>query len=517
MADEIKTPKQRNLAGGLLTLSQLQKKGKKVFRGKEFPRRQLGVLTDAGFLRPMIKGWYVAARPGEAPGDTTPWHAAMRDFIVAYCDHRFGETWHLSPVDSLREHAGATAPPKQIVVHAPAAANNTMDLPDLTSLFTYRDREAARGEQLEVIRGMRVLALPLALTRAPGTFFKTYPTDAQVALGNLKNAAELSRELLSGGHGVVAGRLIGALRAVGRGDIAAEIAATMKAAGYSVVESDPFDVTPHMLENSRPSSPYRLRMEIMWSTMRPQVARIVPAQPGLPSDPAKYLSAVDEAYTTDAYHSLSIEGYQVTDDLINRVAAGAWNPEKDEDDANTRNAMAALGYRKAFLAVQQSLANILRGDNAGEVVRADHNEWYRALFGPSVTAGLMKASDLAGYRNAQVYIRNARHVPPPREAVSDMMYTLFDLLAREGHPGVRAVLGHFFFVFIHPYMDGNGRIGRFLMNALMCSGGYPWTIIRVERREEYMSALDSASGDQDIVPFTEFIVSCIGEAKAAGR
>lgn len=37
------------------------------------------------------------------------------------------------------------------------------------------------------------------------------------------------------------------------------------------------------------------------------------------------------------------------------------------------------------------------------------------------------------------------------------------------YPGVRAVLGHFFFVYIHPYMDGNGRLGRFLMNALFAS------------------------------------------------
>jgi len=51
---------------------------------------------------------------------------------------------------------------------------------------------------------------------------------------------------------------------------------------------------------------------------------------------------------------------------------------------------------------------------------------------------------------------------------------------------VRIVLGHFFFVYIHLYMDGNGRIGRFLMNAMMAAGGYPWTIIPVETRDEYM-------------------------------
>ena len=67
------------------------------------------------------------------------------------------------------------------------------------------------------------------------------------------------------------------------------------------------------------------------------------------------------------------------------------------------------------------------------------------------------------------------------------------------------MLGHFVFVYIHPYMDGNGRIGRFLMNLMLASGGYPWTVIPVERRGDYMSALESASVRQDITPFATFI------------
>ena len=63
------------------------------------------------------------------------------------------------------------------------------------------------------------------------------------------------------------------------------------------------------------------------------------------------------------------------------------------------------------------------------------------------------------------------HAPLPREALADSMEMLFNLLANEPEPAVRAVLGHHLFVFIHPYFDGNGRIGRFLMNAMLASGG----------------------------------------------
>jgi hypothetical protein len=47
-------------------------------------------------------------------------------------------------------------------------------------------------------------------------------------------------------------------------------------------------------------------------------------------------------------------------------------------------------------------------------------------------------------------------------------------------------------------MDGNGRMGRFLMNLMMASGGYPWTIVPLERCRSYMSALESASVEGDI-------------------
>lgn len=113
--------------------------------------------------------------------------------------------------------------------------------------------------------------------------------------------------------------------------------------------------------------------------------------------------------------------------------------------------------------------------------------------------------DLAGYRSGPVYMRRSMHVPPPREAVRDCMPVLFDLLANEMEPSVRVVLGHFVFVYVHPYADGNGRMGRFLMNVMLASGGYPWTIVPLDRRDEYMSALEAASVRQDIRPFAVFV------------
>jgi Fic family protein len=89
------------------------------------------------------------------------------------------------------------------------------------------------------------------------------------------------------------------------------------------------------------------------------------------------------------------------------------------------------------------------------------------------------------------------------------MPVLFELLKNEQDARVRAVLGHFIFVYIHPYMDDNGRIARFLINAMLISGGYNWTVISVERRKEYMTALEKASASEDITDFTQFLTSLV--------
>lgn len=91
------------------------------------------------------------------------------------------------------------------------------------------------------------------------------------------------------------------------------------------------------------------------------------------------------------------------------------------------------------------------------------------------------------------------------EAVRDAMPALIELMEEEEDALARAVLGHFFFVFIHPYMDGNGRTARLIMNAMLVTAGYPWRVITVEKRAAYMEALERASTDGDIQPFIKIV------------
>jgi len=288
----------------------------------------------------------------------------------------------------------------------------------------------------------------------------------------------------------------------------------MIAAGYDVRETDPFTDKPTLALPARETSPYVNRIRLLWQKMREPVIGRFPKAPGLPRDISAYMKRVGDAYVTDAYHSLSIEGYRVSRELIERVRSNTWNPEANEQDRGQWDAMAGLGYWQAYQAVQKSMARVLNGENPGLVADEDHGTWYREMFGPSVTAGLVKPSDLAGYRNGQVYIRRSMHVPLNRDAVVDAMPALFDLLREEKEPAVRAVLGHFIFVYIHPYMDGNGRMGRFLMNLMLASGGYPWTVQPVGDRNIYMEALEKASVDEDIAPFADFLSGLVSKGLA---
>ncbi len=325
----------------------------------------------------------------------------------------------------------------------------------------------------------------------------------------INEASELLRILLEGKHSVIAARLAGAFRNIGKHTLADEIISTMRAADHTIRENDPFNSATPSILNARETSPCVNRIRLMWENMRSSIMPCFSNTPKLASD--TYLASMDAIYSTDAYHSLSIEGYHVTEGLIERVQSGKWSPSQDNTDTDTRSALAARGYWQAYQQVRDSISRVLTGNNPGYIAKADHNFWYRDMFSPSVSAGIIEAADLAGYRNAPVFIRQSMHVPPSCQAVRELMPAFFELLEQEDEPAIRAVLGHFIFVYIHPYMDGNGRMARFLMNVMLANSGYPWLVIPLTQRKNYMLALEEASVNSNIVPFAELIASLLSQ------
>jgi len=494
------------LAESLDVLEALQQDNQRVFRSDDLSRVHRERLVENGFLQEVMKGWLISSSPEARAGESTPWHASFWEFCARYCDERFGEQWHLSPEQSLFLHGERTVIPDQLVVHSPKATNNDINLLFGTTLYDLKVVEMPATAALMVRDGLRLFSPPAALVRVPESFFQLYPIETQVVMASLVDASDLLRLLLNGGHSAKAGYLAKAFRQTGRGDFADEILRAMKGAGYDVRESSPFEAGHIFRSLRRPAAPIVGRIEMLWESMRGRVLAVFPKAPGLPTGNEAYLRYVNEIYRTDAYHSLSIEGYSVTHALVERVRQGGWDPEHHAGDRRNRDALAARGYWQAFQLVKKEVERVIAGENPAALARAVHNDWYRELFQPSVTAGLIEAGSLAGYRNIPVYLRGSRYVPPRWEVLRDAMPAFFDLLEKEPEPSVRAVLGHWLFGYVHPYPDGNGRMARFLMNVMLASGGYPWTVIRIRDRKSYLSALDRASIEMDIHPFTAFIV-----------
>ncbi len=497
------TPREK-LAESLKALKNLQDKEIVAIKTSELSRGHRERLLKNGFLREVMRGWYLSIPSDEQQGDSTSWYTSYWHFCARYLADRYKKAYCISAEQSLQIHSGNRAVPNQLIIRSIKGPNGNTALPYNTSLFTMKS-SLPKAAEIKEIEGIRMLTLPSALIHCSPAMFTKNPTDVRTALAMIRDSSEILGLLLEGGHSTIAGRLAGAFRNIGHGRIADEIVKTMQSAGYTIRETDPFSTAAPIALSTREKSPYINRIRLMWHEMRSVIVKNFPKAPGLPKDHDQYMKLVEEIYVTDAYHSLSIEKYRVTPELIERVRNGKWDADSNETDKRQRDAMAASGYWQATRKVRESLKKILNGENAGKVADIEHGEWYRELFAPSVTAGILKPSDLAGYRNNQVYIGQSKHVPLNVDALRDAMPVLFELLQEEEEASVRAVLGHFIFVFIHPYMDGNGRMGRFLMNVMLTSGGYPWTVIPVEEREKYMSALEKASVEQDIETFSKYI------------
>ncbi len=492
------------LAESLEKLKELQDSGIVGIKASDLSRVYRERLVENGFIRKVLKGWYISAPYGEHKGDSTSWYVSFWGFCARYLENRYGDDYCISAEQSLMLHAGNNSVPRQLIIRSTKGNNLPTGLLFGTSIFIMKSPLPDKAA-IEHWNGVRMVNLPSSIVHCASSFFSKQSTDGRTALMMIKDASELLSILLDGGHSKIAGRLAGAYRNLGQDKIADDILKTMKSAGYDVREKDPFEEPTAIKFDFREKSPYVNRIKLMWHEMRNIIIDVFPEAPGIPTDTETFLERIEELYTTDAYHSLSIEKYTVTPALIERVRSGEWDVDGNDEDEKQRDAMAARGYWQAFNAVKKSIRKILDGQNAGKVADAEHGDWYRELFGPSVTVGLLKPSDLAGYRTNEVYIGQSKHTPINKDSVRDVMPLLFELLETEEHPGVRAVLGHFIFVYTHPYIDGNGRMGRFLMNAMLASGGYPWTVIPVEERDNYMNALECASVDQDIKPFAEFV------------
>ena len=233
---------------------------------------------------------------------------------------------------------------------------------------------------------------------------------------------------------------------------------------------------------------------------------------GLPRPSAnKILAVARAAKAEDTYHSTTIEGYRITREEVQAVIEG--RPFDGRSPKDIERLMALKGYAQAFdwtLAKLRAVRPPVPHPKLSENFILD---LFVELWGPSVDAGIVTAPDLRDWRNHAVQINSSNHVPPAWEKLRGLMAQFVTQLNEaDAGPVTRAVVGHWSFVALHPFKDGNGRVSRLLMNYLLSSAGLPWTTIRAEERHQYFSALERAHIHEDIKPLAMFIVNAVDRA-----
>lgn len=182
----------------------------------------------------------------------------------------------------------------------------------------------------------------------------------------------------------------------------------------------------------------------------------------------------DEFLVEYTYNSNAIEGSTLTLQETSLVLEGVTIDKKPLKDH-----LEAVGHKDAFLYVQQLVKDKIPFSEA--VIKQIH------------TLVLMDRPDDRGiYRRIPVRIIGAYHTPPEPMLVPELMEKLVHDFAKEKlHPIESAALFHLQFEGIHPFVDGNGRTGRLIMNLFLMQNGYPPINIKFTDRKRYYEAFDS--------------------------
>lgn len=202
------------------------------------------------------------------------------------------------------------------------------------------------------------------------------------------------------------------------------------------------------------------------------------------------------------YHSNAIEGNTLTLRETKVVLEGITVGGK-----TLREHFEATNHRDAILYVEEVVAK-------SEAL----TEWLIRNIHSLVLKGIDN-NEAGRYRQENVVIAGASTTPPdflhlPTEMATLVHWHEETVRSPAMHPVARAAELHTRFVKIHPFVDGNGRTGRLLLNLELMKAGYPPAIIRKEDRLSYYDALDEACADGDYRAITRLVGEAVGRSLA---
>lgn len=209
--------------------------------------------------------------------------------------------------------------------------------------------------------------------------------------------------------------------------------------------------------------------------------------------PKETLKSLEENFNLElTYNSNAIEGNTLTLSETKVVLEGVTIGGKSmREHLETINHSEALSYLKELVEKDNELRE-MDIKNIHQLVLKGIND-----------------ENAGKYRKENVIISGAHHIPPDWIIVPELMEKLiirYDGWKNKYHPLIIASLLHSEFVKIHPFIDGNGRTARLLLNFEIMKNGYPPVIIRAEKRSEYYDALDKGATTGDYTDFVKIVV-----------
>ncbi len=227
-----------------------------------------------------------------------------------------------------------------------------------------------------------------------------------------------------------------------------------------------------------------------------------------PSSANVTLAFARQAKREDTYHSTTIEGYRIQRSDVEAVVSGHATAGRTADEVE--RLMALTGYSRAFDFVLRQVSAVGGAPMVNEALILDVSV---ELWSPSIDAGIVAPDDLRKWRTRAVQIAGSDYAPPSADKLSQLMRLVVEQVqATSVGPIARAALLHWAFVHAHPFIDGNGRIARLLMNYLLTHHGHAWTTIRADERATYFHALERAHLRIDLGPFADVVAAATTRA-----
>lgn len=214
----------------------------------------------------------------------------------------------------------------------------------------------------------------------------------------------------------------------------------------------------------------------------------------IPKGSSALRRVMEETYYHHIYHTVAIEGNTLTLSEIRHILETRYAvPGKSLEEQNE-----VIGMHAAMKYINTTLVSRI-----GSVTIDDMLEIHRRVL------GYVDPVEAGRFRRTQVLV--GHHIPPHPRDVEKQMQEFTQWLNSEDamnlHPVEFAALAHYKLVYIHPFIDGNGRTSRLLMNLILMQAGYPPITIRKEQRSEYYHVLEVAN-EGDVRPFIRFIAKC---------